>query len=500
MYKEIKQRIAEKNYVIARQLLDDFKNREIYDAKLAVLDAIVYREMGEWAKMYLAIVRGLKVSPCDYELFYWLGMFYLSSNINQAFLCFENALFYCDSEDDYLVISSICDEIKRSPLFKVHPVSIVIVSYNCNYLMKMNIKSIRETLNKDSYQIVVIDNASTDGIAEWLEQQEDVWLVRNATNVGFAPACNQGVQLCNKMMENENEIFLLNNDTRLTQNALFWMRMGLYEDYRVGATGAVSNYAGNMQQLDVLFSTPKEYLSYAEKNNVPMIEPYEERVRLSGFALLIRRDVWNEIGGMDEAFAPGYFEDDDLCMRVAKAGYMLRVCKNSFIYHAGSQSFSKNKNVNELLMNHYQLFIDKYGFPINDYAYPCIDFSHYIKKDKWEKFFVLDIGCALGANIMKIEELYPNAVVIGIENDENIWKYVYNKKKVYQSLDSFLTENQMKDNPIIFDYVLFLNEKNDQTLLHQIMDNTDLFHHNSKLFINESGKVSVKKCNCLCCK
>ena len=125
----------------------------------------------------------------------------------------------------------------------------------------------------------------------------------------------------------------------------------MYSSGEIGAVGAISNYAGNKQQIGVLFNTAEEYVQFGNQNNVVAKESditrfYEERVRLCSFAMLMKRDVWNKAGGMDEDFSPGYFEDDDLSMKILRQGKRLLVCTNSFIYHAGSVGFSKNsKNI-----------------------------------------------------------------------------------------------------------------------------------------------------------
>ena len=148
----------------------------------------------------------------------------------------------------------------------------------------------------------------------------------------------------------------------------------MYSSGEIGAVGAISNYAGNKQQIGVSFNTAEEYVQFGNQNNVVAKESditrfYEERVRLCGFAMLIKRDVWNKAGGMDEDFSPGYFEDDDLSMKILRQGKRLLVCTNSFIYHAGSVGFSKNSKKDQIIAEHYQTFYNKHRFPILDYAY-----------------------------------------------------------------------------------------------------------------------------------
>ncbi len=314
---------------------------------------------------------------------------------------------------------------------------IVVVSYNSMLLMQKNIESIREVLTPDTYRIVVVDNASTDGVDKWLAEQKDIIFIRNEENVGFGPACNQAVKASIGTEYETADVFLLNNDTRLVFDALYFLRQTLYSADDIGAVGSVSNYAGNKQQIDVTFDTVEEYIKFGEKTNVPMAGAHLERVRLSGFAMLIKRNVWNEIGGFDEDFAPGYFEDDALSMEILKRGYRLELVRNSFIYHAGSQSFIKT-DYQTLLEDHHKLFVEKYGFDILKYAYASGTVISQIPFGPSDRFAVLHYGCGLGAELKAIRSLFPYAEVYGVEKDNKLFDIAKKTEKVFGSLDELM--------------------------------------------------------------
>lgn len=437
--KEVQDNIRKKEYVKARENMDALRREGYeYNDVMAILDANIYEALGDRANMFRSIRDGMQYSHRNYELYYMLGYYYLQDNPNQAYLCFQNALLYCGQEEDAMIIAADMGELVESGQVTVRNTAIVIVSYNACYMMQKNIECIRRTLLPGTYRILVVDNASDDGVREWLREQQDILLIENGRNVGFAPACNQAVRALRKSSDGQEDVFLLNNDTRLAPNALFWLRMGLYEDERVGAAGSLSNYAGNKQQLDIEFTLPGEYLDYGARRNIPDEAPYEERVRLSGFAMLIRGHVWDETGGMDEAFAPGYFEDDDLSMKISKAGYRLLLCRNSFIYHAGSQSFSKCRDVDEILVSHYRLFMEKYGLDILRYAYPDLEKIRQIPFSREDAFNLLQIGSGLGADLKYIRTAFPHANVIGIEADEALYRISRNTELVFQSPASAL--------------------------------------------------------------
>ncbi len=93
--------------------------------------------------------------------------------------------------------------------------SIIILTHNKLEYTKQCIESIRRYTKQGSYEIVVVDNHSTDGTVEWLRQQYDIQTIFNNHNLGFPKGYNQGIEIAT-----EDNILLLNNDTVVTQNWL----------------------------------------------------------------------------------------------------------------------------------------------------------------------------------------------------------------------------------------------------------------------------------------
>lgn len=275
----------------------------LYNDTVAIFDANLCLYKCDYSGMWIAVKRGLECNPYNYELYVMMGEYYLNFNLNQAYLCFENALFYCDNDNDYLEIEKMITNLKCQNTITVNNVSFIILSYNTLEYTMNCIESIRKNSPESCREIVIVDNASTDGSVEWLRRQNDIVLYENIENCGFPKGCNQGVEVTCK----DNDIFLLNSDTSLTPNALFWLRMGLYENDKIGATGSVTNYAGNMQALKFENPSDEVFLKFAKINNLPQEYPYEEKLYLIGFALLIKRCVYDKVGSLDEMFSPGNY-------------------------------------------------------------------------------------------------------------------------------------------------------------------------------------------------
>ena len=389
------------------------------------------------------------INPDDQYLTYLnLAEQYKDNNINQYYLCIENAYYHCKEASVKDNLHNTLKAIKSSPLCTVKPVSIVIISYNNMYLTQKCIESLRSNLLSDSYEIIVVDNASTDGVTSWLEMQPDIKLIKSDVNLGFPKGCNVGINASVP----DNDIFLLNNDTRITPNALFWLRMGLYTNDTAGATGAVSNYTGTPQLIDVFYTSIDDYQRFGYLNNQIMDNPLEESTILCGFAMLIKRSALNKTTLLSEELSPGYFDDDDISFQLKSAGYSLYVCHNSFIYHAGSQSFSKvdtdylleiSKKNRTFMYNKWHF--DSVGNRVGNKVYDTI-------KPTNSDMHVLEINAHAGANYAHLKYICPNISYIGIEGNINYSNV--DIKEAHIKYMNYLDFNYSDYNEY-FDYIIF---------------------------------------------
>lgn len=396
------------------------------------------------------------------ELYKSLAEEYKKKNINQSWLCYENALYHYEKECQGESFATECrremELLEKQHGFAVAKTAIVLLSYNQGELTHSCIESIRENNPLGSYELIVVDNASSDGIQNWLREQEDICLIENEVNQGFPYGCNQGIVQAGET----SNIFLLNNDTLVPENAIFWLRMGLYEQEGIGAVGSISNNVVNYQQVPEQFETVQEWMEFARQTNVPMENPYEKKSWLVGFAMLIKRAALEAVMGqeghasdgaerevLDTRFSPGNFEDNDLSIRLLLAGYQLLLVKNSFIFHYGGKSFSKMpKEYRELLENNRRKMEEKYGMdlvPCSAVESALVD----LVKPVGPQLRVLEIGCKLGASLARIESRYPQAQVLGIEDNELLARLAGQVTQVIQG--DFLTDFQSEEK---FDYVI----------------------------------------------
>ncbi|MCG7213044.1 glycosyltransferase family 2 protein [Paenibacillus mucilaginosus] len=211
--------------------------------------------------------------------------------------------------------------------------SIIIPTYNQAGLLKACIESIRQ-YTPEPHEIIVIDNASTDGTAEYLQSMRGQLRFRiNAENIGFAGGVNQGMR-----MARGSTLLLLNNDTVVTQGWLGNLLRCLHSDERIGLVGPMTNYISGEQLQPVSYASMKEMHRFAREFNVPDASRWRPTTRITGFCLLLRRELFDRLGYFDEGFEKGNCEDDDFCLRVRLLGHELVIAGDTFIHHVGSVS------------------------------------------------------------------------------------------------------------------------------------------------------------------
>ncbi|MFB9279846.1 methyltransferase domain-containing protein [Cohnella cellulosilytica] len=295
--------------------------------------------------------------------------------------------------------------------------SIIMATYNQLAMTKRAIASIRKHTPASSYELIVVDNASSDGTAEWLAQQPDVKLLRQPKNVGFPAACNIGAAAA------EGDcLLLLNNDTVVTPRWLEQLTRALDSDERVGAVGPITNYAGYGQMIETSYRTMDEMQRFADAYNVSSPGRWEERMKLIGFCLMIKRTAWEAAGPLDESYGIGNYEDDDWCVSARLAGFRLLLCRDTFIHHEGSASFRHVKETyRKAMLENEKTFMRKWGFHPQISVNVRDDLLRPLRALK-PGMSVLEVGCGCGATLLELRNRYGNVRLFGCENEASAAK------------------------------------------------------------------------------
>jgi GT2 family glycosyltransferase len=237
--------------------------------------------------------------------------------------------------------------------------SIIMLSWNAPNYTKIALESIR-SYTKHPYEVIIVDNGSEAETTDWLRTLDGVRVIYNPTNRGFAGGNNQGIAAARG-----EYVVVLNNDVVVTEGWLEDMIDALRRNPLTGVSAPRSNRVAGIQLLpDANYPDVNAMHRYAAERRAAWRKCGFYVDRAIGFCLCIDRRVVDEIGGIDERFGAGNFEDDDFCMRVRAAGYKIYVCDDVFIHHFGSVTFAANKIDWQASMNqNWVTFAKKWGLP-----------------------------------------------------------------------------------------------------------------------------------------
>ncbi|MGO8677455.1 MAG: glycoside hydrolase family 99-like domain-containing protein [Limisphaerales bacterium] len=216
----------------------------------------------------------------------------------------------------------------------------------------------------EAHEVILVDNGSTDKTSEALSElaaaNPRLRVVINRDNRGFAAGNNQGLAIARG-----GNMVLLNNDTVVTPGWLTRLLAVLKRHPEAGIVGPMSNRVSGPQLVGNAGYTDLAQLpAFAESWAAAHDGQSFELARAVGFCLLARRQVIERIGGLDERFGSGNFEDDDFCIRAQLAGFRILAAKDAFVHHAGGQTFKAAQiDYRASLLRNWDLFKAKWAMP-----------------------------------------------------------------------------------------------------------------------------------------
>jgi len=249
--------------------------------------------------------------------------------------------------------------------------AVVMVAYDGRAVTQQGLQALLDH-TRPPYRLVLVDNGSQDGTAALFDRLEqappagvDVVVVRNAENLGYPVAANQGIAAAGA-----RDVVLLNNDTEVRPG---WLRAlltcrraatapGIVTAKVLDFDGTVQSAGGILHDPDGRFVVPG---SGADRLS-PEVTRDRELTSAGGPCMLLTRELLAAVGGFDEAFSPGYFEDSDLCLRARDAGFSLHYAAESEVYHHAKATSSLVAERGELdvwgqFPRNQALFLERWG-------------------------------------------------------------------------------------------------------------------------------------------
>ncbi len=221
-------------------------------------------------------------------------------------------------------------------------VSVVVLTYNNLAFTEASLFSIEAYSDYPRLEVIVVDNASSDGSREWLRswsQERSAAghrrrLILNEENLGFSAGNNVGLAAATGEV-----LILLNNDTYVTPGWVRTLCAHLRRDPRLGLVGPITNNIGNEARIDIQYPDLVEMIRKAGEYTRAHAGRSIPLHNAAFFCVAMPREVYERVGPMDEDFGVGFFEDDDYCRRVHLEGYRVACAEDVFVHHHLSASF-----------------------------------------------------------------------------------------------------------------------------------------------------------------
>lgn len=251
--------------------------------------------------------------------------------------------------------------------------SIIIVNYNVKEFLKNLLNSLQKAVKNLNTEIIIVDNASTDGSVEEISRVfKDVQIIANIKNLGFGKANNIALEKAKGKY-----ILLINPDTIVREDTFLKMIEFFEANNQAGMLGCkVLNPDGSLQ-LPCRRSFPTPWVSFTKvaglsslfpnnrlfaKYNLTYLDENEvnEVDAISGAFMMLRREVYEKIGGFDPQFFM-YGEDLDLCYRTQQSGYKVYyVPHTEIIHYKGESTRRSNLDETRVFYNAMSLFVKKH--------------------------------------------------------------------------------------------------------------------------------------------
>ncbi len=253
--------------------------------------------------------------------------------------------------------------------------SIIIPTFNTRELTLRCLSALVRDLPADRYEIVVVDNHSTDETFDAVGAQfPNVKRIALATNAGFARACNQGAREASGAA-----LLFLNSDTRPQPGAIATLLRWLEEHPEtaivgpqlIGPRGHILQMSWGwvplfFQEIALQFLSPKNLLnSVFRRKLVEQLQTHPRAVAwVSGACLMVRREIFRSLQGFDESYEL-YFEDVDLCCRAREDGGQVDFVPHAQVVHYLGQSVRQNPSLIALIYQQSHItFYRRYGSSI----------------------------------------------------------------------------------------------------------------------------------------
>lgn len=210
---------------------------------------------------------------------------------------------------------------------------IVVCAHKLSYV-QICIESIRAFTRQEYYELLVVCSESKSDCLEWLKLQQDIRLLPVKDTVSLWAGYNVGVQ-----QAQGEYLVLMHSDIMVTPRWLEQLQLVMRTDSGIGMVGCVSNACGNGQSISVPYETVEDAIEFADGYNHTRPELWQKLLVLDGFCLLLKREVYREVGFLDEHLVSEFLGIEDYALRVRQADYRIVLAGDTFVHHFNAPFF-----------------------------------------------------------------------------------------------------------------------------------------------------------------
>lgn len=280
-------------------------------------------------------------------------------------------------------------------------VSVVLTAYNHLDYTKLCVESLFRHTPEALYELITVDNGSSDGTGEYFESLPNPKKLSFSENIGVDRAINRGLE----QAAGEYVVYL-SNDIVLTSNWLENLLACMRSGESVGAVVPVCGFSSNNQRVSLAYGSLEQMQQVAREYNVSNPLLWEERLKLVTYVCLFRKSALLAVGGFDEDFNPGAYDDDAVSFSLRRAGWKLMLAADTYVHHFGSVTFNEEYAKNDFARRNWALFRRKFG--VDSWAAAYIDFNivglvHYGARDRAD---MLGVGRSCGSTLLQVKNMF----------------------------------------------------------------------------------------------
>ncbi|URN95360.1 MAG: glycosyltransferase [Candidatus Pristimantibacillus lignocellulolyticus] len=278
-----------------------------------------------------------------------------------------------------------------------YEVSVVLLAYNNLQYTSQCVDSIVQNMDDINYELIVVDNGSTDGTKTYFESLPNAKVIHLNSNIHLVKGFNIG------MMAAEGKyIAAVCNDFIFTPNWISNLLICLKSDESIGFVSPGATYISNYQSINIPFHSIEDFQQRAKDYNISDPSKWEERVVLLPNVLCCPAALLDAIGYYDTRYYRGEFLDDDISFRIRRAGYKLIYCGDTVTHHYGSLTTATDHATNSLQEGR-KIFIDRYNIDAwldarKNQACQFIDYSRF-----GEVTTILGIDVRCGSSLIDLK-------------------------------------------------------------------------------------------------